>query len=83
MYINVIYRPGWPDIVCRLARWLADYMYNELNFQVLNVNKHIHRYHILEKDLVHINRIGYVRYYDALMRPITTTYMQTVTNNTQ
>ena len=79
MYINVIDRPGWRDVVCRLVRWLADYMCNELNFQILNVNEHIHRYHILEKDLVHINQIGYHRYYDAVMRPITTTYMQWMT----
>ena len=75
-YINIIDRPGWPQIVCRLAKWLGDYMRNELGFVLIDVNKHIHRGHILERDLVHLNRIGYHRFYDAVTQPIATVYMQ-------
>ena len=75
-FISIINRPDWPPIVCRLAKWVGDYMRSELGFTLINATKHIKRYHILERDLVHLNRIGYRRFYDAVTRPISTVYMQ-------
>ena len=75
-FISIINRPGWPEIVCRLAKWVGDYMRCELGFTLIDVSNHIKRYHILERDLVHLNRIGYHRFYAAVTRPISTAYMQ-------
>ena len=75
-FVSIINRPGWPKVVCRLAKWMGDYMRMELGFTLINVTEHIKRYHILERDLVHLNRIGYHRFYAAVARPISTVYMQ-------
>ncbi len=75
-FVSIINRPGWPKVVCRLAKWIGDYMRNELGFVLIDVSNHIKRYHILERDLVHLNRIGYHRFYTAVARPISTVYMQ-------
>ena len=78
-FINILDRPDWPPVVCRLAKWIGDYMRSELGYTLIDANCKIHRGHILERDLVHLNRIGYHRFYAALARPISTAYMQDIT----
>ena len=75
-FINIIDRPGWPPVECCLAKWVGDYMKCELGFSVIDANSKIHRGHILERDLVHLNRIGCHRFYETVTRPISTSYMQ-------
>ena len=80
-YIGIIRRPTWPPIVCRLAKWMGDYLQYELGFSIIKVDKRIKRYHFLERDLVHINRMGYYHFYDAVSQATATPYMQSKTTD--
>ena len=79
-YIGIIRCPDWPPLVCWLAKWIGDYMRSELGSHLINIDKRIKRYHFLQSDLVHINRMGYYRFYDTASQSVATLYYQWMSN---